>query len=632
MSGIYGFSYLKPNTVPGLCTDTLGALEYWNRIYGREAHDSRCFSDSGIGCHVEHFSDVFPHGGPILAYNGCPAVVDALLYNRDELTAAMGLNETISLSDEELLLRWIGAKGFDSLAQVNGDFSGAIYDSAMGEWILFRDHLGVRPFYYYLDDHCFAFSTDLRGLAAMPQADVSLNEMQFYIRVCGTNSLSLQETDFARIRCVLPAAVTRVRRSSDGFRLTESVYWKLRQKKIRFSSDEEYRQELRRLITDAVRRRCDAIPGILGGEFSGGLDSSVIDILVARYGREARFFSWSPDLETVPMAGSTDERRIILDICEKENMTCHFMQMQEILSYDHNADPLPMPYADTFTLGVGSAWLRNQGARVVFTGHGGDEGVSHRGRRYELFRYREYGSYFRLYFLGLAGKPFRFLRSIRSGLKDARADKRAITRALSYVRSHTELFADEFGQRMAGLYVPKEFTFNYEPDTYVMLGGTRPRMDNAAYQGALNGMRYLFPYVDYRVMDFALSIPRSQYVGPETTRVIFREAFRDLLPDALYNRNFKYQASTHDLVSEPPDLNRYYEHVEQTLSRLDGDYWGQYLNLTKLRQKLLSSDGTTGGIGSIGSLMEYLYRCSLIQNVQKNAKRWREFDEQDKTV
>lgn len=332
------------------------------------------------------------------------------------------------------------------------------------------------------------------------------------------------------------------------------------------------------------------------------------------------------------MSSGADERRIILDICEKENMTCHFMEPKEIISYDHNADPLPLPYADTFTLGVGSAWLRNQGARVVFTGHGGDEGVSHRGRRYELIRYREYGTYFRYYRQGLAGKRLRFLRSLRSGWKDARADKRASTRTSACVRSHTELFTEDFGNRMDRLYVPKEFTFNYEPDTYVMQGGTRPRMDNAAYQGALNGMRYLFPYVDYRVMDFALSIPRAQYVGPETTRVIFREAFRDLLPDALYNRNFKYQASTHDQISEPPDLNRYYEQVEQTLSKLDGDYWGQYLDLTKVRQKLLSSDGTTGGIGSIGSLVEYLYRCTLIQDVQKNAKRWREFDEQDKTV
>lgn len=631
MSGIYGFTYRAPDQQ--LLTDTLGALEYWNRIYGREEHRSQLFSDSCIGCYVEHFSDQFPYGGPILDYNGCPSVVDALLYNRDELFAQLHLEEAVHpLSDEELLLRWIEVKGFDALSQVNGDFAGAIFDPNTSEWILFRDHMGVRPLYYYLDEGCFAFSTDLRGLAAMPEADTGIDEMQFYIQVSGTNSLSMQDTDFERIKCILPAAVTRVKKTAEGFGLSEQTYWTLCQKRIRFSTDEEYRQELRRLITDAVHRRCDAISGLLGGELSGGLDSTVIDVLIARYGREAKFFSWSPDLDSLPMSEGEDERRTILEVCARERIECHFMGKEDVAVFKSSVEHLLPSYIDTVPLGIGSAWLRSQGARVVFTGHGGDEGVSHRGRRHELLRYREYRTYFNYYRQDLAGRPLGLFRALRAACKDARADRRSIKNSPAFVRNHTELFTEEFACRMDSRFVPQEFTFNYDPHAYVLQGGTRPRMDNTAYQGAFHGVRYLFPYVDYRVMDFALSIPRRQFVGYEMNRLIFREAFRDLLPDNLYRKTYKYQASTHHLADQVPDRARYCAQVEELLGLLDQHIWDAYLDFDKLRVKLLGSDGKAGGIGSVDSLLDYLYHCTLIQNVQKNAKRWREFDEQDKTV
>ena len=83
MSGIYGYSLASDGDHLG--QEILGGLEYWNRIYGSEAHGQQQFCCAGLGCHVEHFSDRYPHGTPILQTKGRYAVVDALLYNREEL-------------------------------------------------------------------------------------------------------------------------------------------------------------------------------------------------------------------------------------------------------------------------------------------------------------------------------------------------------------------------------------------------------------------------------------------------------------------------------------------------------------------------------------------------------------------
>lgn len=197
MSGIFGFSFRsEPSADPQL---TLEGLRYWNQIYGSAAADSALIGSSGIGCHVEHFSDRFPYSGPIHQEQGTYAVVDALLYNREELLPMVSLESDSTISDEALLLQLIRQEGFPSLSRVNGDFAGAIFDPAENCWKLFRDHLGVRPLYIYHDDRIFAFSTDIRGIASIPGVDLRPNELQLFTNMMNCNPLTMQQTDYASI-------------------------------------------------------------------------------------------------------------------------------------------------------------------------------------------------------------------------------------------------------------------------------------------------------------------------------------------------------------------------------------------------------------------------------------------------
>jgi len=630
MSGIYGFTYRAADS--RTVRDAIGGLQFWNRIYGSDGCDQKVMNTTGFGCCLEHLSDLVPVSAPILAYRNCPAVVDALIYNRDELFEVLHLDQGEQLSDEQLLLLLIEKKGFRSLHMVNGDFAGAIYDDGKKEWILFRDHLGVRPFYIYFDENLFSFSTDLRALASMPGADMRINEMQLYRKIIGACSLSLQETDFQNIRCPLPAAVTYVQLTDRGIALREDVYWKLRSRKIRLPSDRAYQQELRRLVTDSVSRRCDAISGLLGAELSGGLDSSTIDILINRHGREARYYSWSHPLSVLPLQEGEDERKIILEICAQEGISCRFLESEDRLS-DHDAfGPLMPPFTNTMPLSHGSAWVRSQGARVMFTGHAGDEGVSHRGSRHELFCNREYLAYFKIYWNDLAGKRFRLLRAFRAGMLDAMRFKRNDIPASHTGYGHYGVLTQAFSQRMAEQYQPRRVYFNTMPYKYVMQGGTRPRMENAAFQGAFNGVRYLFPYVDYRVMDYAVSVPRRLYFDEKRTRVLFREAFRDIMPNSLYILTSKDSPSTRNHRTLEGYDKFFLTLVERALSLLDRDMWKDILDFDGIAALRAPADPSAPENGILNSLVQELFHCYLIQRIIKEAPNWRETDEQDNPV
>ena len=628
MSGIFGFSYRQTACVD--LNDAIGGLSYWNRIYGREASDARLIGNSGLGCHIEHFSDRFPYASPILDHHGCPAVIDALIYNRDELLTCLGLDTDFPISDEALLLMLIDTKGHNVLSMVNGDFAGAIYDPVAQKWTLFRDHLGVRPLYTYLDNNIFAFSTDMRALLSLPGADRSINEVRLYEDITGQNYLSLQDTEFARIKCAMPAAVTYVSISDTSYQIRESVYWRIRRKKIRLRSDEAYREKMYTLVEDAVNRRCDAISGPLGAELSGGLDSSVIDILISRHGRKPFCYSWSMDPAFLPLKEELDERKVVMSICKQEGLECRFRTPEDARQFRYRCGEYIPPNIDTIHISYGSAWLHEKGAKVVFTGHGGDEGVSHRGQRFELFYQGEIFTYYKYYWQDSEGESLRLLRALKRGTRDAWARIKDIYFRPVRNDRYSVVLNPLFRDRISREYVRKNFYFSYAPHKYIMQGGTRPRMDNAAYQGAFNGVRYLFPYVDYRVIDYAVSIPRRLHITHSENRAIFRESFRKIMPESLYLVNYKYSPSTRGQSYTQGYEQRFRDRVEATVNSLDREVWGQYLDFDQILKLAPAASRHSNDAGILSALLANIGRYAAMEKLQKQAMNWREFDERDK--
>lgn len=617
MSAIFGYTFC--NTAAKKQRDTLCELEYWNRAYGKAASDRmELDQQSGIGCLIEHFSEAFSWGGPILEAEGSFAVIDALLFNRDELINQLSCDPKIS--DEELLLGMIRSQGLDSLERINGDFAGAFYDPVQKTWTLFRDHMGVRPLYYYLDDDVFAFSTDIRGLTSICGERCPPNPELIYQELSGLNSRTLCNTEYAHIFCVRPGSYAQFHMDNGAFEHRESRYWRLNRKKIRLRTEKAYEDEMRRLITDSIRRRLDAVPGIVGAELSGGLDSSVISILIHRLGREACHYSWSVSPEIRPLRDGDDERKVILDICRQENTSCHFEDKSQLFQLQDILDQCFPAHTDTYSLSYGSRWMHAQGARCVFTGHGGDEGVSHRGNHYELFYHGEYFSYLRAYWEDYNGRKLRFLRAPIRAIYDLIGFRKLYSKPfyMSHFDAH-ELLSESFKAKISRSAKDKKIYFHYAPVLYIEQGGTRQRMDNAAFQGAFCGVRYLFPYVDYRVMDFAVSIPRYLYRTGRFDRKIFRNAFKDIIPTSLYNVFYKDYASERDIVSDPKRKQQTLIQALRIRELLDRDYWGDMLDWEYIDSLSLPNLDDPKAVHRFITAFSHLNRCLLIQNVATKA-------------
>ena len=49
---------------------------------------------------------------------------------------------------------------------LNGMFAVALYDSKTKELFLARDHAGIKPLYFFADDRCVVFGSELKSLFA----------------------------------------------------------------------------------------------------------------------------------------------------------------------------------------------------------------------------------------------------------------------------------------------------------------------------------------------------------------------------------------------------------------------------------------------------------------------------------
>jgi asparagine synthase (glutamine-hydrolysing) len=574
-------------------------MRRWNLAYGAEDEEVQTIPHCGMGCCLEHLSTAVKQSRPILRSDGVLAVMDALLYNRKELIEKCGIVQ--ECSDEEILFSLICQFGFDALREVNGDFAGAFYREKEHILTLFRDHMGVRPLFYYMKDGFVAYSTDIRGLTALPQVDCAVSEEWLYKMMSGYSCNDQTATEFAHIFCVRPASYMTFSLEEGAWSTQESSYWRLGESKIRCRSAEQYRTQLRLLITDAVQRRLDAVSGLVGAELSGGLDSGVIDILIHRSRRECVYFSWSVDPKEVPMA-ENDERLVIADICKQEGITCHYGNMKiDLGTGSRMAESLRRvgvayreeessalryalpPYINTTTICETSQFVRGQGARAVFTGHGGDEGVSHRCNAYELFYHHEYYHYFREVWSATHGQNLRILRTLKKSFHNIRESRKQLKTPYRSLFKAPDLLKPEFAEQFGEADMPV-LHFAYDSVSYIQEGGSRNRLDNVALQGAYCGVRYLIPYLDYRVIDYAVSIPRYLYRKGRMNRYIFREAFRDIMPDSLYTLRFKEDNSRKNMKEDTDWYEEFSRQKTEIVRKLDREHWKKYLDFDRIEE------------------------------------------------
>jgi asparagine synthase (glutamine-hydrolysing) len=312
-----------------------------------------------------------PDGRFILSYNG-------EIYNYQELRRELEADGCVfrSTSDTEVLLLGLQRKGKDYLERLNGMFAFALWDRSMGQLLLARDPLGVKPLYYCEPKPgAVLFASEIKALFAhpdlprSPEPEALLQHLAFS-HACG------ELTALRGIRR-LPLGSYLLWNSKDRSSKLGS-YWKSHFGRRPEVTRSDAVGALKATLRQAVQRQMMSdVP--VGVFFSGGVDSTLIAGLVDVERRRREFHAYTI---TYPSTENT------VDVAEED--TPFARRAADALGLSHIeweikpdvtdlwpklVHQLDEPIADPAAIAcyLISRLARNNRTKVLLSGQGGDE-------------------------------------------------------------------------------------------------------------------------------------------------------------------------------------------------------------------------------------------------------------------
>jgi len=156
---------------------------------------------------------------------------------------------------------------------LEGEFACAIWDEIKQQIVLIRDPFGHKPLHYYIDEECFVFSSEIKGiLAAGIFPEIDLISLSHFLSL---NCIPNPATLFKQIKQVPPGSLVIF--SKEGLKIQQ--YWNPQFEVDESIALETASNQIEESIRNAVKKRMVTNPSFCF--LSGGLDSSVLLSLAA---------------------------------------------------------------------------------------------------------------------------------------------------------------------------------------------------------------------------------------------------------------------------------------------------------------------------------------------------------------
>jgi asparagine synthase (glutamine-hydrolysing) len=187
-------------------------------------------------------------------------------------------------SDTEVLVHGYVAWGATGLAQrLQGIFAFAVYDRRTSTLLLCRDHMGVKPLYWWSDGKTLIFASEIKTLLCFPEIRKSKKVYRPGVaQYIVTRYVSRPNTLFQDIQKLPEGCLIEFSRGSAI--PAPSRYWDVRYEP-RVNPDTQTLEELDVLLRRTVNMQLMSdVP--LGVQLSGGVDSSMVVALMETMRRE----------------------------------------------------------------------------------------------------------------------------------------------------------------------------------------------------------------------------------------------------------------------------------------------------------------------------------------------------------
>lgn len=440
-------------------------------------------------------------------------------------------------SDTEVILASYKKWGNACVERFNGIFSFALWNTETRELFLARDHMGVKPLYYFLDDTQFIFSSEIKAILEhdIPRK-LDHEAFSHYLRL---EYVPEPLTMFSGIK-KFPKAHYGTFKNGE---LHLVNYWSVSQEAEQRSKKTEEDGVRERLYTAVERQLVSDRP--VGVYLSGGIDSSAVVHAMTRAHSNIQTFSVGFSLEK-----SEEEEKFNADfhLARRTAEHYHTNHHEVLLSSDdvvrlfekavwHLDEPISNP---TEIAMLKLAEFAKRDVAVVLGGDGGDEIFG----GYDRYRLSRIASLYQRVFPSVArtflSKYDKFkklntppdVRRFELFLSQNEEPIREVVQDAFFDAQVTErFFREKFFPN--NRYSDFEAHFMHVDRQTWLADDSLVRSDkmSMAY-----GLEARVPFLDRELVEFAATIPIQHKVTPFRTKIVLKNALRGEIPDFLFSQ------------------------------------------------------------------------------------------------
>jgi asparagine synthase (glutamine-hydrolysing) len=454
-------------------------------------------------------------------------VFNGEIYNYIELRKQLQNKgvQFVTESDTEVLLRLIILEGPAALNKLNGMWSFVMYDDVEQSLFISRDRMGKKPFYYVSQNGQFAFASEMKSLyGLLPNFSYNHTFIEFAV----ANPMDNEILDDTLINGIqkFPSGSYGIYKAGQ---LTISRYYfpeKLLEGKPQYRNFNEAVEQFNELFESSctLRMRSD-VP--VGSALSGGIDSGFIVSTIAKLGFAKHgvykalvssfpgsFLDETADATTIAQnAGVAIEPVVVEPDLHPDHILHAVYQFEEI------GGTSPIPFFQLYRA------FRKHNRFVTLDGHGSDE----------LF----------------GGYSFDLYEKLKDDFPDIfemRNTLNSIDKMYGFSNDITlKQTIPHFKGQLLKKIRQKKLTTVFEKDRYY-----KQRLFHSTFRGMLPtllrnydkysmaaGVEVRMPFLDYRIVDFAFSLPNNYKLRNGFTKAIVRTAAKAILPASILKNKVK---------------------------------------------------------------------------------------------
>jgi asparagine synthase (glutamine-hydrolysing) len=483
-------------------------------------------------------------------------VSDSKLYNSHELISLLNLTGD-NIEDADVIVKAYEKWGKDCVKYFLGDFAFAIWNSEKEELFCARDHLGIKPFYYFFNDKSFVFCSDISSILAQEDLKFTVDEQYIADSISILNSEKYR-TNYIEINKLPPASCMFLKNN----KLEINPYWELKTQETIQKNDSEIIEDFKTLLFEAVK--CRVENNSISTELSGGIDSSSITAIASQFSEVKTFSHVLPDHLLGKIYPLKDERTYINLLDDYCKIKDRYFISSENNSLLHAIKENVFDYKGITqqNFGIFSDQLYQQASKVntsiLLSGFGGDELVTSRSLGYlsELASNNQWKELKK----DLKNQKINSYRYFKTLLKYYLKIKVPfIYNLIAFNKDKSSFWIEKFENLAINKAFSKKLEIKERHLTFYKKSGNVSLQENAIERichshvsqrleycsliARKYGIEYRYPLLDIRLIEFYQSMPSRLKAQDGIGRFAIRKAIEGIVPEKIQWRNDKSGAT-----------------------------------------------------------------------------------------